>query len=186
MLSSSLSAAAKIANKVRVIWRVKRSRLPGLDIIIEFPCICISEPQFASPPRPLHLCVMPVVLVRRRPHPQREEEAGGGLRQGHDGRGAEEDRRATSEGDKQSVLFHFLKYAIRTFVIQGKLTARERLSLLLDPGTFVEYDRLMQHTCRDFDMDKQDFPGDSVVTGEMEQSSLMIDCSRAIMSQGAV
>ena len=52
------------------------------------------------------------------------------------------------------------------FLPQGKLTARERLSLLLDPGSFVEYDRLMQHTCRDFDMDKQDFPGDSVVTGE--------------------
>jgi propionyl-CoA carboxylase beta chain len=47
----------------------------------------------------------------------------------------------------------------------GKLTARERIELLLDPGSFVEIDRLVQHRCTDFDMDKQKVPGDGVVTG---------------------
>jgi propionyl-CoA carboxylase beta chain len=47
----------------------------------------------------------------------------------------------------------------------GKLCARERIDLLLDPGTFVELDALVMHQCRDFDMDKQRIPGDGVVTG---------------------
>jgi propionyl-CoA carboxylase beta chain len=47
----------------------------------------------------------------------------------------------------------------------GKLTARERVELLCDPGSFVEIDRLVQHRCTDFDMDKQKVPGDGVVTG---------------------
>ncbi|HTJ81003.1 MAG TPA: acyl-CoA carboxylase subunit beta [Polyangiaceae bacterium] len=47
----------------------------------------------------------------------------------------------------------------------GKLTARERVELLCDPGTFVEIDRFVQHRCTDFDMDKQKVPGDGVVTG---------------------
>jgi len=48
---------------------------------------------------------------------------------------------------------------------QGKLTARERVELLLDPGTFVEFDRFKIHRCTDFDMDKKKTPGDGVVTG---------------------
>lgn len=48
---------------------------------------------------------------------------------------------------------------------KGKLTARERISLLCDPGTFQEYDMMMEHTCTDFDMENQVTPGDSVVTG---------------------
>ncbi|XP_004834340.1 propionyl-CoA carboxylase beta chain, mitochondrial isoform X3 [Heterocephalus glaber] len=50
---------------------------------------------------------------------------------------------------------------------RGKLTARERISLLLDPGSFVESDMFVEHTCADFGMaaDKNKFPGDSVVTG---------------------
>jgi propionyl-CoA carboxylase beta chain len=48
---------------------------------------------------------------------------------------------------------------------QGKLTARERIELLLDPGSFVELDRFKTHRCTDFDMDKQKTPGDGVVTG---------------------
>ncbi|XP_013415344.1 propionyl-CoA carboxylase beta chain, mitochondrial-like [Lingula anatina] len=48
---------------------------------------------------------------------------------------------------------------------KGKLTARERVNLLLDEGTFVEYDRNVEHDCTEFDMEKQKFPGDSVVTG---------------------
>lgn len=51
---------------------------------------------------------------------------------------------------------------------KGKLTARERLSILLDPGTFVEYDMFMEHTCSDFGMENQKFSGDSVVTGHGE------------------
>ncbi len=48
---------------------------------------------------------------------------------------------------------------------KGKLTARERIELLLDPGTFVETDRLVTHRCNDFGMEKQRIPGDGVVTG---------------------
>lgn len=47
----------------------------------------------------------------------------------------------------------------------GKLTARERIELLLDPGTFVEIDRFVVHRCTDFGMDKQKILGDGVVTG---------------------
>ncbi len=47
----------------------------------------------------------------------------------------------------------------------GKLTARERIELLLDPGTFVELDRFVVHRCADFGMDAQKIPGDGVVTG---------------------
>jgi propionyl-CoA carboxylase beta chain len=47
----------------------------------------------------------------------------------------------------------------------GKLTARERIDLLLDPGTFVEMDRFKTHRCSDFGMDQQKTPGDGVVTG---------------------
>ena len=35
----------------------------------------------------------------------------------------------------------------------------------MDPGTFVEYDMFMEHTCTDFGMEKEKIPGDSVVTG---------------------
>ncbi|XP_074157701.1 propionyl-CoA carboxylase beta chain, mitochondrial [Sminthopsis crassicaudata] len=50
---------------------------------------------------------------------------------------------------------------------RGKLTARERISVLLDPGSFVETDMFVEHRCADFGMasDKNKFPGDSVVTG---------------------
>ena len=48
---------------------------------------------------------------------------------------------------------------------KGKLTARERLELLLDKGSFEEFDMFVQHRCSNFDMDKQKFDGDGVVTG---------------------
>lgn len=48
---------------------------------------------------------------------------------------------------------------------KGKLTARERLDLLLDRGSFREMDPFVLHRSRDFGLDKQKFPGDSVVTG---------------------
>ncbi len=47
----------------------------------------------------------------------------------------------------------------------GKLTARERVELLLDPGSFHELDRFVTHRCRDFAMDKSQPLGDGVVTG---------------------
>jgi len=47
----------------------------------------------------------------------------------------------------------------------GKLTARERIELLVDPGSFVETDRFVVHRCADFGMDEQKIPGDGVVTG---------------------
>ncbi|WKY12771.1 hypothetical protein Q1695_003959 [Nippostrongylus brasiliensis] len=48
---------------------------------------------------------------------------------------------------------------------RGKLTARERLALLLDKDSFREYDLFAEHTCTDFNMQKTKFPCDSVVTG---------------------
>jgi propionyl-CoA carboxylase beta chain len=47
----------------------------------------------------------------------------------------------------------------------GKLTARERVDLLFDPGTFEEVDKLVTHRCRDFGMEEQIIPGDGVVAG---------------------
>jgi propionyl-CoA carboxylase beta chain len=47
----------------------------------------------------------------------------------------------------------------------GKLTARERVELLLDPGSFVEVDALVTHRCRDLGMEGQTVPGDGVVCG---------------------
>ncbi len=48
---------------------------------------------------------------------------------------------------------------------KGKLTARERLDLLLDEGSFEEIDMLVRHRCTDFGLDKQRYYGDGVVTG---------------------
>ncbi|MGI8672156.1 MAG: acyl-CoA carboxylase subunit beta [Luteitalea sp.] len=47
----------------------------------------------------------------------------------------------------------------------GKLSARERVARLFDPGTFEETDKLVVHRCRDFGMDSQQVPGDGVVCG---------------------
>src|SRR5437870_2393591 len=48
---------------------------------------------------------------------------------------------------------------------RGKLTARERIDLLMDPGSFEEFDMFVEHRCIDFDMEKSKIPGDGVVTG---------------------
>jgi len=48
---------------------------------------------------------------------------------------------------------------------KGKLTARERLDLLLDKGSFREYGMFVKHQVTDFDMDRKRYPGDGVVTG---------------------
>jgi methylmalonyl-CoA decarboxylase subunit alpha len=47
----------------------------------------------------------------------------------------------------------------------GKLTARERIDLLFDPGTFREIDMFVHHRCDNFGMEKIDIPSDGVVTG---------------------
>ncbi len=48
---------------------------------------------------------------------------------------------------------------------KGKLTARERLDVLLDPDSFEEYDMFVEHRCADFGMEEQRVPSDGVVTG---------------------
>lgn len=48
---------------------------------------------------------------------------------------------------------------------KGKLTARERLQVLFDPGSFREAGALVQHRCHDFGMEQQQFYGDGVITG---------------------
>ncbi|MFC0683663.1 acyl-CoA carboxylase subunit beta [Novosphingobium clariflavum] len=48
---------------------------------------------------------------------------------------------------------------------KGKLTARERLDILLDEGSFEEFDLYVEHDCTDFGMESQRIPGDGVVTG---------------------
>ena len=48
---------------------------------------------------------------------------------------------------------------------KGRMTARERIDLLLDPGSFEEFDMFKAHRCHDFGMENKVFPGDGVVTG---------------------
>ena len=48
---------------------------------------------------------------------------------------------------------------------KGKLTARERINLLIDEGSFVEIDRFVVHRSKDFGLDKQQILGDGVITG---------------------
>lgn len=48
---------------------------------------------------------------------------------------------------------------------KGKLTARERISLLLDEGSFEEFDMFVRHRCINFGMEKTSFDGDGIVTG---------------------
>ena len=45
------------------------------------------------------------------------------------------------------------------------MTARERIEMLLDKGTFVELDKLMVHRCTNYGMDKNKIPGDGIVSG---------------------
>ena len=47
----------------------------------------------------------------------------------------------------------------------GKLTARERIDLFFDPGSFCELDKLVTHRCGDFGMENELVPGDGVVAG---------------------
>ncbi len=47
----------------------------------------------------------------------------------------------------------------------GRMTARERINMLLDKGTFCELDKFVTHRCNDFGMDKKQIAGDGMVTG---------------------
>jgi acetyl-CoA carboxylase carboxyltransferase component len=62
---------------------------------------------------------------------------------------------------------------------RGKLTARERLDLLLDPGSFVELDAFVTHRATEFGVDKERYLGDGVVTGH----GLIADRTVAVYSQ---
>lgn len=55
--------------------------------------------------------------------------------------------------------------AIEKQLASGKMTARERITALLDPGSFHEYDLFVEHAGKDFGMDKKELPGDGVITG---------------------
>jgi len=48
---------------------------------------------------------------------------------------------------------------------KGKYTARERIAMLLDENSFEEFDMFVQHRCSNFDINKNKFLGDGVVTG---------------------
>ncbi len=48
---------------------------------------------------------------------------------------------------------------------RGKMTARERITQLLDPDSFEEFDAFVRHRCTNFGQEKKSFPGDGVVTG---------------------
>ena len=68
------------------------------------------------------------------------------------------------ESRKDALLGGGLK-RIQTQHSRGKLTARERISLLLDENSFNEYDMFKTHRCDEFDMQNEQYFGDGVVTG---------------------
>lgn len=55
--------------------------------------------------------------------------------------------------------------ALEKQAAMGKLTARDRITVLLDPDTFHEYDLFVEHSCQDFGMDKKELAADGVITG---------------------
>uniref|UniRef100_A0A671WPY9 Propionyl-CoA carboxylase beta chain, mitochondrial n=1 Tax=Sparus aurata TaxID=8175 RepID=A0A671WPY9_SPAAU len=73
---------------------------------------------------------------------------------------------------------------------RGKLTARERVELLLDPESFVESDMFVEHRCSDFGMeqDRNKFPGDSVVTGRgrINGRLVYVFSQRNVLASGVV
>jgi len=59
---------------------------------------------------------------------------------------------------------------------KGKMTARERIAELLDVGSFTEIDSLVEHRCRDFEMDRNVIPGDGVVCGHGTIDGRLVYC----------
>ncbi len=55
---------------------------------------------------------------------------------------------------------------------KGKLTARERLELLLDEGSFEEWDMFVEHRATDFDLAEQTFPGDGAFVEAIHRANL--------------
>ena len=69
---------------------------------------------------------------------------------------------------------------------KGKLTARERIELLLDPGSFEEWDMFKEHRCVDFGMDQSEkTPGDGVVVGYGTINGRLVFVSRRISPYSA-
>lgn len=66
---------------------------------------------------------------------------------------------------KETVLSGGGAKAVEKQISMGKLTARDRITKLLDPGSFHEYDMFVEHKCKDFGMENKQLPGDGVVTG---------------------
>ena len=60
---------------------------------------------------------------------------------------------------------------------RGKLTARERIELFLDKGSFEEFDMFVEHRSAEFGMEKQKIPGDGVVTGWGTVNGRAVYCS---------
>ncbi|MBN1925813.1 MAG: acyl-CoA carboxylase subunit beta [Prolixibacteraceae bacterium] len=59
---------------------------------------------------------------------------------------------------------------------EGRLTARERINLFFDPGTFVEMDKMVTHKCNNFDIEKTVIPGDGVVSGYGKVDGRLVFC----------
>lgn len=79
--------------------------------------------------------------------------------------GIVEDKINELKEKQQKILQMGGEKAIERQKSSGKLTARERLSLLFDPGTFREVDMFVSHRCTSFGMEKVEIPSDGVVTG---------------------
>src|SRR5690606_12943032 len=71
---------------------------------------------------------------------------------------------------------------------RGKQTARERIAMLTDTGSFEEFDSLVLHLATDFVIDQQKFPGDTVVTGfaKIEGSPVAIFAQDLTLVGGSV
>ena len=76
-----------------------------------------------------------------------------------------EERLTRLEGMREKALLGGGPVRVERQHTWGKLTARERLDLLLDPGSFVELDAFVTHRSSDFGLAEQKFLGDGVVTG---------------------
>lgn len=66
---------------------------------------------------------------------------------------------------KKEKIFEKMEETVEKQALQGKLSARGRISALLDPESFHEYDLFVEHKCTDFGLDKKSLPGDAVITG---------------------
>lgn len=76
-----------------------------------------------------------------------------------------QDKLATLEEKEAAAQLGGGEHRIAQQHLKGKLTARERIDLLLDDGSFEEWDKFVEHRSHDFNMQEQLIPGDGVVTG---------------------